>query len=246
MSIYATYVGLIGTGITYRSSMESFNASSNSIVVSKPPDTVDGDVMLALVYINDVTATITPPAGWTVIDTINTTISAVMATYYKVASSEGASYTWSFDKTQRNRASISSFIGVNKTNMINQHGVQGNAASTGCIAPSITTTTGNCMIVFMGAVDDSAVGTFTAATGMTEVLDSSGVAPHEHAYVIQVSAGVSGTKTAVLSTALLNAGFLIALTPSFIKTVQGLILESIKTINGLIIGNVKNVNQLNN
>lgn len=70
--------------------------NATSTVVNKPAGVVDGDLMIALLNIGTNSSTTpTPPAGWTAID--NDTHGASPPNtylYYKVASSEGASYSW--------------------------------------------------------------------------------------------------------------------------------------------------------
>lgn len=197
----------------FRAAANTHNTSTNSNTVTKPTGTLDGDVMVAIVYINDSTATITPPANWTLIDTINTTISGKMSTYYKVASSEGANYQWDFSVTNRNSAAIASFYqGLRGT--IDAHGVQANGAGTNAIAPSITPTVTNSTLVFLCCQDTTATSTYTPPTGMTEVLDTGGVSAIEIAYSFQESAVATGTKTAVpTDTTDQNAAFLVALVP---------------------------------
>lgn len=69
------------------------NTHTNS-TVTKPAGTTNGDVMIAQMYIES-TSTVTPPTGWTEL-----TGSPVVGTnndtrfYWKIAASEGASWTW--------------------------------------------------------------------------------------------------------------------------------------------------------
>ena len=72
------------------------NASSTSAVVSKPTNTADNDIMFAVITRNNTTAP-TPPSGWALLGS-QSEVSGVMDVwlYWKLAASEGASYTWSF------------------------------------------------------------------------------------------------------------------------------------------------------
>lgn len=204
----------------YRSSDGTLNASSNSVTVTKPASTADGDIMLALIYVNDATATITPPTGWTIIDTINTTITAKETLYWKRADSEGASYIFNFSVTTRNRGSIHSFTGVANSLPYNAHSVQGNDSGTNAIAPTITSVVDNSLIVFLCGQDSALTSTYTPPSGMTERYDSGGASAQEVADVILATAGATGTKTATpTDTTDQNAGFLVALTPQAFDTV---------------------------
>lgn len=91
------------------------NTTDDGVTVSKPTGTVDGDVMLAWVT-TSTGADITPPAGWTLIDLLYSA-GGLDKCYYKVASSEGASYafTWTDSK---GTAIISSYSGVDNADPI--------------------------------------------------------------------------------------------------------------------------------
>lgn len=81
--------------VVYQSIETTAWALGTSTVVSKPSGVVDGDLMVAGIGISGNYGSITPPAGWTLINnTANTGTIGRLITYYKVASSEGSSYTW--------------------------------------------------------------------------------------------------------------------------------------------------------
>lgn len=196
----------------YRSANTTLNLSSNSVQVTVPTGTVNGDLLLALIYFNDSTVNITAPAGWTIVDSINTTITAKAILYSRIALSEPANYTWNFDLTARNHGLMTAYSGANTVSPINAHGVQGNDLGSNCIAPSITTVVDNCLLVFLGQMDSSLSTTWTAPAGMTERFDANEVSSSEVADVVLASAGASGTKTATPSDSTdQNAGFLVAL-----------------------------------
>ena len=70
---------------------------ASSLTINKPTGTIAGDVMVAAIATVPSTIPITPPAGWTLIQSQQQTTSntSVLATYYRVAgASEGTSYTW--------------------------------------------------------------------------------------------------------------------------------------------------------
>lgn len=62
-------------------------ASGGSIIIPVPTGTADGDLLFAFVSVG--TGVITPPAGWTAMFSVDTSMA-----YRRVASSEPASYTW--------------------------------------------------------------------------------------------------------------------------------------------------------
>lgn len=84
---------------TYQSIASSgflLNSASDN-VCNKPSGVVDGDLLVAAVFITDGTGTrtVSPPAGWTALrtTTVNSNQSR-LETYYKTANSEGASYAF--------------------------------------------------------------------------------------------------------------------------------------------------------
>jgi len=90
-------------------SVEEFSSDpGHTINVNVPAGTVDGDVMLSFRAINSITTTDSPPAGWTLIGEINHDITQALksAVYYRVASSEPASYAWSHDSTNRRQCVV--------------------------------------------------------------------------------------------------------------------------------------------
>lgn len=71
-------------------------AAGTSAVVPRPVGVVDGDLLLAFISIG-VTSAITAPAGWTEVPLgVNTAPNLQNRIYSKVASSEPASWTWTF------------------------------------------------------------------------------------------------------------------------------------------------------
>jgi len=97
--------------VKYRSSSTATNTAgtnSNSIVVTKPSQTADGDTMIAVTMgpIN----TVTPPAGWTLYGSTTDT-DHQSNVYVKTAASEGANYTFGFSTSECCGVSIVSFMG---------------------------------------------------------------------------------------------------------------------------------------
>ena len=68
--------------------------------LSKPTNTVDGDFLLAAIYIESSSNTVTPPEDWsTIIDTTANDSSFRLILYYKRASGEGDNWTWTYNNT---------------------------------------------------------------------------------------------------------------------------------------------------
>jgi len=72
------------------------SAATLNLVADVPAGTVDGDVMIGILWFNDNTAVLTAGAGWTLVPNSRVNHSAIVlgvALYYKVASSEGPTET---------------------------------------------------------------------------------------------------------------------------------------------------------
>ncbi len=106
--------------VAYRSSSTVTNGTAGtSVTVSKPAGMTEtgaagADVMVA--FIAAVGApTFTAPAGWTLITTIASGSNVTLKAYWKLASSEAASFTWTLGSSQRNWGWISAYTGVHPT-----------------------------------------------------------------------------------------------------------------------------------
>ena len=178
-----------------------------SLTVNKPAGTVTGDVMIAAIAVRPNTATITAPAGWTLIRRTNqaATNASSQATYRKVAAAgEPANYTWTFNTSTGSAGGIMTLFGVNTAAPVDIENGQVTASALTHAAPSVTTTKSYDMIVTTHSFTSAA--TWTPPGGMTEAVDvSSDAVPNavgiilEMNYVVQPVAGATGVKTATAS-----------------------------------------------
>ncbi|MEK9138942.1 MAG: hypothetical protein AAB393_17620, partial [Bacteroidota bacterium] len=178
-----------------------------SFTINKPTATTSGDVMIAAIGVRPNTATITAPSGWTLIRRKNQSSSTAnsQAIYRKTAgASEPANYTWSFNTSTGSAGGIMTFSGVDATVPINVENGRATASGLTHATPSVTTTVNGAMLVTAHSFASSA--TWTPPTGMTEAVDvASNAAPNsgglsiEMNYVLQPTAGATGTKTATAS-----------------------------------------------
>ena len=86
---------------TYKTIDYTGDTNASSIVLNKPSGVVDGDLMVAIIAWNSGSAyTLTTLSGWTLIRNTNTDSANLnISSFYKIASSEGSSYTWSFSNS---------------------------------------------------------------------------------------------------------------------------------------------------
>jgi hypothetical protein len=177
--------------------------------------------MVASIVLNDDDPSVSPPAGWTLVRQ-DAVLNAVMqAVFVRVAgASEPSSYTWSIPDFRRIAGGISSYSGVDTAHPIDAHnGATDSAGSTSITAPSITTTTDGAMLLHLAAIN--AEGTISPPAGSTERwensafrVDSTRDALAEVSDVVQASAGVTGSRTAVASQSGRNVAVLLALRPA--------------------------------
>jgi hypothetical protein len=180
------------------------------------------------------TTTITPPAGWTPVNSFDQTTGGgtggfgnVLHVYRRVATgAEPADYTWRFGGTPVNNGAvggITSFSGVDTTNPIVAEAGQVTPVAPTHTAPSIDTgIETNTMLVGSFVANSSA--TWTAPGGMTEAVDVPSLpVPNalglsmEMAYEPRAAAGATGTRAATQSSPPANdtgAAHLLALRPA--------------------------------
>ena len=153
-------------------------APGTAVTVNKPTGTANGDVMLAQFSCYDNPGTITvPDVGWQLIrsDAQTTHPATMCALYYKVASSEGADYAWSWASSKYVQISIATYRGVDNGSPVNVSGGQGNSGTVSVTAPSVTPSAGTKMLLYYGTIRSNR--TFTMPSGFTaERYDSDVVA----------------------------------------------------------------------
>jgi type II secretory pathway pseudopilin PulG len=203
---------------------------TNSLTIDRPAGLVAGDVMLAQLTVrNNICGAggNTPPAGWVLITTspvstngcLNSGTTISQAVYYKVAGgSEPATYTWNFN-SGRSTLGLAAFSGVDNTSPINVANGQVNTSSTNIVAPGITTTVANTMLV--GLFGHAHADAINPPAGMTELYDvASGAGPNgatsEAANATQAAVGATGPRTATSTgnNDAVNIGHLVALRPA--------------------------------
>ena len=162
-----------GTGeITFIDSTGVVQSTAGSDLVTTVPTHQDGDLLIAIVGHSDdaPTTTLTPPAGWTLErdktgEGQGAVSPPVLYIYYREASSEPASYTWSWDTSGGKTGIILCYrgaqIGIDIDSFNSQTGTGSDV-----ISPTITTNYDNDWVVSYGLVDDND-GVSSSPSGMT-------------------------------------------------------------------------------
>jgi len=129
---------------------ESTSGVSSTIVVNKPAGTVNGHVMIAFIgYFRNSGVPTTPPtapSGWTALASSpqhgywGSTTGWILHAYWKVASSEGSSYTWTLASSTDTTGSISTYSGCHASTPIDVSGGNGRDSEPNATwnAPTVT------------------------------------------------------------------------------------------------------------
>ena len=211
--------------VAYRASAATCNATANTSV-SVPSGTINGDVMLMVINSKDnaVQATST---GWTRIGTqLNNGSSLTTSIFYRVASSEPASYSPATTAVSH-CLSISSFSGADATSPINASSQRANASSITVTANAITPSIADTQIVFISGYGDNSTHSSYSGTNptFTERFDVRTSLGTDNAIALASGAKTdttsTGNRTAVAtSPAAVNNGYLIALAPGAPSTLS--------------------------
>lgn len=181
---------------------------ATSLEIATPAGVVPGDHMLMQVFLEDTTL-VPESAGWTLLQSIPNPNTFTLTIFRKRYEGEAGPYavTWG-GANLGHGALLAAWSGVSTSAPVNAHnGKASEASSQTILAPSVTTTVGNCMIVLMG--DCNTPNTFSKPAGMEKVIEAEGIISQ----VLQPGAGPSGTRAAHLSSASWNTVFLVALAP---------------------------------
>lgn len=194
---------------TFIASASTQNTSTGStLVINKPTGTVDGDLMVAFMCC-DGNRTWTGDTGWTeILDQGSTPNLRIV---YKIASSEGSTYTFTTSASATSAGSILTYRSANYDTI--------GTITTGAnplIVTSVSASTTNCMLLGVATRTSSNL-TITAPGSMTtRVTDNDGTSP---SYCIAeeqlTSSGASGTRTfSGLSGSANTAGILLTIKPA--------------------------------
>jgi len=167
-----TYTNSVAGGISFTARTETYARGSSlttpfSFTINKATGTVDGDIMFMFlaIYVATPPTVDSIPSSWTLVAT-NTVGNNRWYLYYKIASSEGTSYTWSLTASCRYYAlnvayssgdfdvqSISDITAISNT----LYGTAGTVVR----AASMSVPAANSPLVYFGAVYSTAAKTFT-------------------------------------------------------------------------------------
>ena len=210
--------------VAYRSHTAQATSGSGAIVINKPSGVVDGDVLIGFFSEDTDTPRITPPAGWTAfsgtgIGTNGVVVDgtyAVLQAFYKVASGEGASWSFTPSTNYTGISGVIAYSGADTTTPIDVAAGTSTASSTTHTSATITPSVANTMLVGIWMIDSNASNSWSTAD-MTERVDQNSgttqwVSLSVHDLLYGSTSAVS--KTATFTASDTAAVLLIALKPA--------------------------------
>ena len=204
----------VGAALEFRSNTNydtSAGGAVQSWVMNKPSGVVDGDFLLMFIVQNNPLAFSAIPSGWTLIQDSRADHGGANAiTYYKIASSEPASYTWDYGSgfSERTSACLIALTG-GTYDEIGQ--TEDGSGSTTCVAPSVTVdSAGSVIIAANGQKDTDYTST---PSGYTEVMNVTAKCNLWLGYQTGVASGASGTATWTTTVSKKNDSVQVAIGP---------------------------------
>jgi hypothetical protein len=168
--------GTSPSSVAYRAHSTT-TSTGPGVIGDKPTGTVLSDLMLAyLVHITANTVSIVPD-GWTLLGTVSDATNTTSKVYYKLAGSdEPSTYVWTLSGAAEYTLTITSYSGVNPLDPINVWDSSSQGTNTLINSSSVTTTVGDCKLVFFAGLIETGAGAITAtpSAGLTERADYQG------------------------------------------------------------------------
>lgn len=159
----------------YRASTSQGSSSGGAVTVNKPAGTVDGDLIVVVAYLEtDANTWASVGAGFSSALSVDNTGAFKVQTWYKWASGEPASWTWTPTTSPVWRsivcASYSGGGGSGEAKDQTSSGQVDGIAATGQTAPSVTTTAANDLLTFgYGSLSGTDIGNMQGAASNLRV-----------------------------------------------------------------------------
>lgn len=197
--------------VAFRAKAEAVQAAAANITIDKPTGTVNDDIMVAVLYVeNDVA--VTAPGGWALLTSVDhPSVAFDGYWYWKRASGEGASYTWTHSSAYRTGYIVSCsgcVTGVDPFDGATTGTATGTDATAECTSVTLTETDSLLLATAVYWSDRSSTAPGGSPT-FTERVD-----PGNNIYLATASAtasGATGTKTITPASAVEWASLLLAL-----------------------------------
>jgi hypothetical protein len=167
--------------------------------------------MIMLVTVGGASHVPATPAGWTALD--NGSVGPSVATFWRTAASEPASYNVTVNSGSNAVGSIIAFSGAHLTAPIDQHGALNRTTVTPVTATTITPSVDNCMILFV--CGEGSTAAITTPSGYTSEQNgaSGGSLILVLADLLQTTATATGSVTGAIAGSQNAYSGLIAIAP---------------------------------
>lgn len=210
--------GIAAISVSGSNSVTTGATAAASLVITPVAAAIRADLLLAQLTLDDATATVTAPTGWTEITGIAQSATGIQQRiYWKIRSNtEPANYTWSFSKSVRGALILADLTGVDTNQAINASGGQFGSGTT-IYAPEVAAAYTNGMIIsFFGST--GVASAITPQASMTTVVKTSAVSGANGvqlalAYEQVASDGLTGLRSATGGSGTYT-GQTIAITPA--------------------------------
>lgn len=202
----------------------SNGASVSSLTFSKPGNTTDLDLFIAIVYHRNASATLSGPAGWSWAkqENGNGTFGVAWKPIPSAASETATSYAFSTSGgSGRMVGGVVRVTGADLTNPVDATGATSAfTGTTSLVLPTVTAGQGGCLLLALETNNAGATtSTFTADVlmgGVTQLAINDGTASCNIQLAQQqlAASGSTGTRTATMSPAANNSGgFMVTIAP---------------------------------
>jgi len=207
------------TGAPFLQATSTFTSTSATITsfdIPKPTGTAVGDVLVAVIGFTPNTVTITTPSGWSYVRDDAGAANCRMYLFTRVVDgSEGATISFATSAACAGISTMFRIAGANTTTPINVSGATVTNA-TDPVAPSITTTTANCLIVCACVQANLTNADYTAPANYTEQSDLNGngalgALQNTGCTDTRILAAAGATGTATMDSTQLTSGACVAL-----------------------------------
>jgi hypothetical protein len=187
--------------------------ATNSTTVARPPNVAPGDLLVALLEVDEDPVTVSGPAGWRLLKDVLVPVNPSTAfhaqVWYKVAqATEPSSYTWSIPAGVWTDIGVLDYYGVSSSAPFDGYSGANAGVTRTPSTPALTTTSANDLIVAL--FTDYSFGSWTAGSGTTQRFNFDSNTAED---IVQSVPGSTGAKTATNSSSGATSAFLIALRP---------------------------------
>jgi hypothetical protein len=193
-------------GPVFEEFTEAAVSNATSVVINKPAGTGTGDLLIAAVAGDgSIASTLTPPAGWNLAHVSNQDGQITFGVWWKLAgASESSTYSFTWSGARHAYGWIMRFTGHDPATPIN---AVTNTSGSGSApqSPSVTSTVDDTLILRLGGFDDDDITagapglTGHTAINMADTGNGPSTVSGGAGYVLQPTAGASGTSSFALT-----------------------------------------------